>query len=357
MVLADRSGRDHHAVMSSARRIVIVTYPDLQPLDVVGPAEVFAGASDLKATWIDGQATDPAYEVEVVAETTEPLTGRTSGYSIVPVKTIDQCRGRIDTLIVAGGTGVLEAEKSERLVNWIMKAATRSGRMASVCSGSLLLARTGLLDGHRATSHWASCAELSRRYPEVEVDPDPIFIQDGRIWTSAGVTAGMDLALALVAEDLGEEIALQVARWLVLFLRRPGGQAQFSTHVSAPAARPGLRGLQLWMADHLDSDLRVEALAERALMSPRNFARAFRNETGMTPAAYVETLRLERARQILEGPPEPINQIAVKCGFGTPETMRRTFARRLGVSPAEYRERFRHESKAPVGESRSRIVA
>ncbi len=329
--------------MASLRRVVIVTFPGLQPLDVVGPAEVFAGASDLAATWADGVATDPAYEVEVVAESSEALTGRTSGYSILPARTISQCRGRIDTLIIAGGTGVLEAEKSKPLVEWIRKAAGRSRRVASVCSGSLLLAATGLLDGHRATSHWASCSELSRRYPEVEVDPDPIFVQDGRIWTSAGVTAGMDLSLALVAEDLGEEVALEVARWLVLFLRRPGGQAQFSSHVSKPASRPGIRNVQLWMADHLDSDLRVEALADRAGMSPRNFARAFRRETGMTPAAYVETLRLERARQLLEGPPDPIDQIAIRCGFGTPETMRRSFARRLGVSPAEYRERFRRE--------------
>ncbi len=328
---------------ASPRRIVIVTFPGLQPLDVVGPAEVFAGASDLTASWVEGEATSPAYEVEVVAEEAGPLSGRTSGYAIVPAKTIDRCRGPIDTLIVAGGTGVLEAEKSEPLVRWIRKAAGRSRRVASVCSGSLLLAATGLLDGHRATSHWASCSELSRRYPEVEVDPDPIFVQDGRIWTSAGVTAGMDLSLALVAEDLGEEVALEVARWLVLFLRRPGGQAQFSSHVSAPASRPRLRELQLWMADHLDSDLRVETLADRAMMSPRNFARAFRRETGMTPGTYVETLRLERARQLLEGPPGPIDGIAVQCGFGTPETMRRSFARRLGVSPAEYRRRFRRE--------------
>ncbi|MCB0869744.1 MAG: GlxA family transcriptional regulator [Solirubrobacterales bacterium] len=328
------------------RRIVIVTFPGLQPLDVVGPAEVFAGASDLAATWVDGQATDPAYEVEVVAESREPVFGRTRGYSIVPATSIDDHRGSIDTLIVAGGAGVLEAENREPLVEWVREAAGRARRVASVCSGSLLLARAGLLDGHRATSHWASCSELARRYPEVEVDPDPIFIQDGRIWTSAGVTAGMDLSLALVAEDLGEEVALEIARWLVLFLRRPGGQAQFSSHMSAPASRPGLRDLQLWIADHLDADLRVETLAERALMSPRNFARAFRKETGMTPAAYVETLRIERARQKLEGPPQPIDQIAVTCGFGTPETMRRAFARRLGVSPAGYRQRFRRDTVA-----------
>lgn len=332
--------------MDLPRRIVIVTYPGLQPLDVVGPAEVFGGASDLVATWVDGKPTRPAYEVEVVAEVAEPLIARPGAYSITPAKSLDQCRGFIDTLIVAGGNGVLEAEESEPLVEWIRNAANRSRRVASVCSGALLLARAGLLDGLRATSHWASCAELSRRYPEVKVDPDPIFVQDGRIWTSAGVTAGMDLSLALVTEDLGEDVALEIARWLVLFLRRPGGQAQFSSHISAPAVRPGLRGLQLWIADHLDSDLRVEALAERALMSPRNFARAFRKETGVTPANYVETLRIERARQLLEGPPEPIDRIAIGCGFGTPETMRRAFARRLGVSPVEYRQRFRRESVA-----------
>jgi transcriptional regulator GlxA family with amidase domain len=330
--------------MSPPRRILILTFPDLQPLDVVGPTEVFGAASDLVATWVDGRPTDPAYEVEVVAETTAPLVNRSGAYSIVPARSIDETGGPIDTLIVAGGAGVLEAEKSERMVQWVREAAGRSRRVASVCSGSLLLARAGLLDGLRATSHWATCSELARRYPEVDVDPDPIFVRDGKTWTSAGVTAGMDLSLALVAEDLGEETALEVARWLVLFLRRPGGQAQFSSHVSAPAARPGLRGLQLWIADHLDADLRVEALAERALMSPRNFARAFRKETGMTPASYVETLRLERARQLLEGPPEPIDRIASRCGFGTPETMRRAFARRLGVSPGEYRQRFRREA-------------
>jgi len=333
--------------MSSPRRIVIVTFPGLQPLDVVGPAEVFSGASELVASRADGKSPEPFYEVEVVAESLDLLPARSGAYSLQPVRTIDQVKGPVDTLIVAGGTGVLEAEKSAPLVSWLRESAGRSRRIASVCSGSLLLAAAGLLDGHRATSHWASCSELARRYPEVEVDPDPIFVQDGRIWTSAGVTAGMDLSLALVADDLGEEVALQIARWLVLFLRRPGGQAQFSSHVSAPAARPGLREVQLWMADHLDSDLRVEALADRAKMSPRNFARAFRKETGMTPAAYVETLRLEMARQMLESASGQIDQVAVECGFGTPETMRRAFARRLGVSPGEYRERFRREP-APV---------
>lgn len=324
--------------MTDPRRISILTFPSFQPLDAVGPAEVFAGASDLVSR---DRKDGSYYKVELVAESTDPLPVRSGAYSVCPAASIADSQSPIDTLIVAGGPGVLKAEKSAPLIEWIRAAAGRSRRVASVCSGSLLLARAGLLDGRRATSHWATCAELSRRNPEVEVDPDPIFVQDGKVWTSAGVTAGMDLSLALVAEDLGEEVALEVARWLVMFLRRPGGQSQFSSHIAAPAEREVLRELQSWIADNLDADLRVEALAERASMSPRNFARAFKSETGMPPGAYVETLRIERARQLLEGAGRPINLIAASCGFGTPETMRRSFARRLGVSPAQYRQRFR----------------
>lgn len=318
------------------RRVVIVAFPGVQPLDVVGPAEVFSTASALA----DGRA----YEVEVVAETADPIEHATAGYGLVPGGTTASCRGPIDTLIVAGGMGVYPDEDTETLIAWITTAAARSRRVASVCSGAFLLARAGLLDGLRATSHWSVCAELGRRFPEIEVDDSPIFVNDGSVWTSAGVTAGMDLSLALVAADLGEEIALKVARWLVLFLRRPGGQAQFSTHVSVvPAARPGIRELQLWIADHLEEDLRVEALAERASMSPRNFARTFTRETGVTPGVYVEALRIECARQSLERDSAPIESVAGNCGFGTPETMRRAFSRRLRVSPAEYRARFRRE--------------
>lgn len=324
---------------AAPKRIAILAYPGVQPLDVVGPAEVFSGA--------DGIAGGGAYEIEVVAEKLEPIMTRTGGYGLMPLRTLAGCRGPIDTLIVAGGLGVGKAADDDKLVGWVRSAARRSRRVTSVCSGAFLLAAAGLLAGRTVTTHWSSCAELARRHPELEVDPNPIFIRDGDVWTSAGVSAGMDLALALVEEDLGREVALEVARWLVLFLKRPGGQAQFSSHITAqPADREPLRELQSWIADHLEADLRVEALAERAHMSPRNFARAFSRETGMTPAVYVEQLRVERARQCLEAGPEPVESIAARCGFGTPETMRRAFARRVGVAPAAYRARFAREQEA-----------
>ena len=211
-----------------------------------------------------------------------------------------------------------------------------------MCTGAFLLAKAGLLDGRRATTHWAYCAAFARRYPAVTVEPDPIFVRDGNVATSAGVTAGMDLALALVEEDLGRDVALEAARHLVVFLQRPGGQAQFSAQLAAQVAdRAPLRELQAWIPDHLDDDLTVPALARRARMSDRNFARAFRRETGMTPGAYVEAARVERARIALEAGDLPVEAIAHQAGFGTVETMRRAFRRRVGVSPIDYRTRFR----------------
>jgi transcriptional regulator GlxA family with amidase domain len=314
----------------------------VQPLDVIGPAEVFAGANAL--------AGGGAYTVEVVAKDPDPIAVRGGGYSLVPKTTTASCRGPIYTLVVGGGVGVRAAEDDVELIRWIRSAARRSGRVTSVCSGSFLLARAGLLEGRTVTTHWASTEELARRHPELKVDPNPIFVRDGDIWTSAGVTSGMDLSLALVEEDLGREVAIEVARWLVLFLQRPGGQAQFSSHLSAQLAeRRPLRELQAWIADNLDADLRVETLADRAAMSQRNFARFFRREIGMTPAAYVEELRVERARQLLEESAEPVDLISSRCGFGTPETMRRAFGRRVGVAPVDYRARFKRAPDAAMG--------
>jgi transcriptional regulator GlxA family with amidase domain len=315
------------------RRIVIVAFEDVQTLDVVGPAEVFSIA--------DRIANGGNYAVEVVAPSAEAITTG-SGLRLLPHRTLAGVRGPIDTLVVAGGTGVRPALQDERLVRWIRSAASRSRRVASVCTGAFLLAEAGLLEGRRATTHWASCDQLQRRYPALEVDRAPIFVRDGDVYTSAGVTAGIDLALALVEEDLGAAVARDVARWLVLFLRRPGNQAQFSGEPAwQPAERPPLRDLQGWIAENLTADLSVPALAERAFMSPRNFARAFRREVGMTPAAYVESVRLERARAELEAGDASVDAVAAACGFGTVETLRRAFQRRFDVNPAAYRSRFR----------------
>jgi transcriptional regulator GlxA family with amidase domain len=316
------------------RRVLIVAFPGVQTLDVTGPAEVLRAATKLHP---------PGYEVQIAAREEGPL--RTSTVTIVPDLPLSACRFPIDTLIVAGGTGTRRAEDDEALIAWLREAAKRARRVTSVCTGAFLLAKAGLLDGRRATTHWASCTVLAERYPEVTVESDPIFVRDGNVATSAGVTAGMDLALALVEEDLGRQVALDAARWLVLFLKRPGGQAQFSAQLAAQTAdRAPLRELQAWIPDHLDQDLSVPALAARASMSERNFARAFRRETGMTPGAYVEAARLESARIALETGDLPVESVARQSGFGTVETMRRAFRRRVGVSPVDYRTRFRRQA-------------
>jgi transcriptional regulator GlxA family with amidase domain len=312
------------------RRIAIVVFDRVQSLDVTGPLEVFTAASRL--------AGDDAYRVELVGTSATTTSGLTLGPLLAPAA----LRGPLDTLLVAGGEGTREAEHDVDLVPWIARTAPRARRVASVCSGAFLLARAGLLDGRRATTHWAWCDALARRHPMVRVEPDPIFVRDGDVWTSAGVTAGMDLALALVEEDHGPELALAVARQLVLFVRRPGGQAQFSAQLAAQAADLApLRELQGWIAEHPEADLSVAALASRAHMSPRNFARAFAREVGTTPAAYVEAVRVEQARARLEATGASLASVARACGFGSGETMRRAFHRRLGVAPAEYRTRFR----------------
>jgi transcriptional regulator GlxA family with amidase domain len=252
-------------------------------------------------------------------------------------------RAAIDTIVVAGGAGARMVRGDDPAVAWLRRAAPRARRVTSVCTGAFALAQAGLLDGRRATTHWAWCAGLARAFPTTAVEPDPIYVRDGDVWTSAGVTAGMDLTLALVEEDLGAEVALEVARWLVVFLKRPGGQAQFSAGLAAQshaAARAPLRELAVWMNDNLDADLSVAALAARACLSERHFARAWRAETGETPAASVEVLRVERARALLEDGCA-VDVVARACGFASAEVLRRVFHRRLGVAPSAYRERFR----------------
>jgi transcriptional regulator GlxA family with amidase domain len=329
---------------TAPREVVIVAYPGVQSLDVTGPLEVFAGAQQLV------QATgrkDPGYEIRIVSVDGAALKS-SSGLALVPDARLSRVSLNLDTLIVAGGSGHVAAAADPSLIAAISRAATSARRTASVCTGAFLLARAGLLDGRRVTTHWASAEQLARMYPEVSVDPDPIFLRDGPIWTSAGVTAGMDLALALVEEDLDREAALTIARHLVLFLRRPGSQSQFSaTLASQQPDRDSLREVQRLVVEDVAGTHTVDAMAARAHMSPRHFARAFRCETGVTPARYVERVRLEAARRRLEESAEPLASVASACGFGTGETMRRSFLRTLGVGPAEYRRRFRSHSEQP----------
>ena len=315
------------------RTVLIILFDRVQSLDVTGPLEVFAGARDHQG--------ERAYRVRT-ASLGGAQVRTTSGLAIVPDGDLRD-EGQADPpdlLIVPGGAGARCGDPD--LVGWIRAHAPRSSRVASVCTGAFLLAEAGLLDGRRATTHWSQCAALRDQYPAVKVDPDPIFVKDGNVATSAGVTAGIDLALALVEDDLGRDMALAIARHLVVFLRRPGNQAQFSAQLSAQVAdRAPLRDVQQWIAEHPSGDLSVEALAERASLSPRHFARAFAAEVGMPPGRYVERSRLEAARRHLEDTAAGIAQTARACGYRTPEAMRRAFIKALGVSPAEYRRRFR----------------
>lgn len=335
-VIAATAGRPQNEAVS--RRIVFVIYPGIVALDLVGPHEVFTAASEVARR--TGRDAD-AYRVEVVGP--EPGAVATSrGPAIVADRAIAAVRGPIDTLVVVGGEGARAGADDAELVAEVRRLARHSRRVTSVCTGAYVLAAAGLLDGKRATTHWAWCDDFARRFPNVSVDPDPIFVHDANVWTSAGVTAGMDLALALVDDDLGREVALITARQLVLFVQRPGGQSQFSAQLGAQfAEREPIRDLQHWIVEHPSRDHCVERLAERVAMSPRHFARVFRDEVGCTPAAYVEQVRVEVARRMLETTDCAIDEVSRTAGFGTAETTRRAFARRVGTSPSEYRDRFR----------------
>lgn len=325
----------------SPRRVVVVAFPQAKLLDVTGPCEVFADANGFPP----GAAGPPPYQVEVVSLQAGPVE-TTSGVGVLAHRGYAEWDGPIDTLLIAGGPGAAQAAEHQGLVQWLREVIPGTRRVGSVCTGAFVLAATGALDGRRATTHWAWCELFARRYPAVTLEPDRIWVQDGNRYTSAGVTAGMDLALALLEEDLGHRAALRVAQNLVLYLRRPGGQSQFSTHLRLQGTeQEPIRDLQAWMAEHLEEDLSVAALAERVHMSPRHFARVFRRETGCTPAEFVEQLRLEGARRRLEESRAEVARIARECGFGSADGMRRVFLRTLRVSPTDYRSRFRCRSE------------
>jgi transcriptional regulator GlxA family with amidase domain len=321
-------------VEKASRRIEVLAFPDVQMLDVAGPIQVFTAANE--------RATSPharlPYETQVIAPEGAEIRA-TSGLAFA-TEPLPDPTDPVDTLIVAGGRGVMEAAEDASLIEWLKVRAGAARRTASVCTGAFLLAAAGLLDHRRAVTHWEYCDELSRCHPAVTVEPDPIFVHDGPIWTSAGVTSGIDLSLALVEEDLGRALALDVARQLVVFLKRPGGQAQFSATLSLQSADERFADLHIWLAEHLAEDLPLSRLAVQSGMSERTFLRRYREATGLTPARAIERLRVEAARRLLADTRLPAKRIARRCGFGSEETMRRNFARLQGVSPQDYRQRF-----------------
>ena len=323
--------------LGQPRTLVFLAYPQMGLLDLTGAQTVFwAATKALAERGLPGYAMHTASLAGGLMQTAE-------GLSVQTVALAQFSDSAIDTLIVPGAPAIQQAMAANTdLVDWLRVASGTATRTASVCSGTFLLAMAGLLDGRRAATHWAMCDMLKQGFPAIVVDMDAIFIQQGNVWTSAGVTAGIDLALALVEIDCGRDVALQVARELVVFLKRPGGQAQFSQLLQAQTDdSAGFDSLHLWLADNLqEADLSVERLAQQAQMSPRNFARVYKQRTGRTPAKAVELFRMEAARRLLEDSERNIDQIARLSGFGDEERMRYTFHRHLAISPREYRERF-----------------
>ena len=331
------------AFMAEApHRIGLVIFPEASAFDATAVADIFSTANgELGRTF---GTTAPAYTLEVISPVPGPVRME-MGLQLTPDRVIgsDASLPALDTLLITGGCWepVECALADAALIDWIRAAAVKAPRVASLCTGAFLLAEAGVLDGP-ATTHWALCDKLASRYPHLDVRADNIFTKSGKVYTSAGSTAAMDLALALVEEDLGHKIAMAVARRMVMFLRRPGGQSQFSTALAAQSAAPqALNGVPEWILTHLDADLSVEKLAARAAMSPRNFARVFAAETGFTPARYVERARIERARGLIEETRLPLASIAVKAGFEDDRQMRRAFLRWLKVKPSDYLARFR----------------
>ncbi|MEV7612537.1 helix-turn-helix domain-containing protein [Streptomyces sp. NPDC089799] len=320
-------------------RVVITAFPGVELLDVTGPAEVFSVATRV------GGGGRPGYRVRIATSAGGPVT-TAGGVRLLSDLRLDEVGDEVDTLLVAGAVEVRGDQVvpvlDEEVAGWLRGAAARPARVGSTCAGAHLLAAAGALDGLSATTHWRTAPHLAAAHPRVTVDPDPIFIRAGRVWTCAGITSGMDMALAMVAEDHGPDLALATARMMVMYVKRSGGQSQFSVPLAVPAETGDRIGdLRLWIGEHLTADLSAEALAARLHLSVRHFNRVFRARTGTTPAAYVEAARLEAARRLLQEGDRPLPEVAGASGLGSVESLHRAFRRRLGTTPAEYRRRFR----------------
>lgn len=324
--------------VSDTRSIGIIIFNGCNIVDACGPAGVFGAANELAR---DRGANTQPYIIQFIGSAVGPIA-TSAGPCLYATKSIDQLPDGTDTIICAGGVGSRMMSLDHSAVRAVASVAQRSRRIVSVCTGAFVLAASGLLNGKRAVTHWAHCDDLACRFPDVNVDPDPIFIRDRNVYTSAGITAGMDLSLSLIEEDFGRAFATDVAKEMVMFLKRPGSQSQFSQHLRTQMAPDGkLKDIQIWVLDNLSEKHSVESLAERAMMSPRSFYRNFKEAVGLTPSRYVTELRVDAAKRLLEESPLQIKTIAAKCGFGDEERMRRSFHRWVGICPDDYRQRFK----------------
>src|ERR1700754_314574 len=332
------------------KRVVIIAMPEALSFDVMGPSDVFSLADYFRLSGAKVDGILPFYEVLVVSATPELIVRTASGVTIACEQSIFSLTGQVDTLIIGGLSLTKPRGYYPEVANWVKENAGRFRRICSVCIGAFILAEAGLLSGKNATTHWNYWKELSTNYKNIKVNPDPIFVKDGNVYTSAGISAGIDLALALVEEDLGRNLSLQIAQMLVLYLRRPGNQSQFSQVLTQQLSnKKPIKELQHWIMTNLKNNLSVELLAERAAMSPRNFARVFSVDVGMTPGKYIEGLRIESSRRYLEETNMTMEQIASECGFGTSDTMRKIFHRSMNMTPYAYRSLFGSRQPEPVG--------
>ncbi len=322
--------------METTRHIVIIAPPSTSILDIAGPLEVFSKTTDHFRTIAGNQS----YTIHVLSVDSSSVVNTNGGLPVLCEGGIDSINYDIDTLLIAG-RGSLTAETAKPLISWLKEHASEIRRIGSICAGAYILAEAGLLDDRRAVTHWMICDRFAREFPKIKVEKDPIFVKDGNMYTSAGISTGMDLALAMVEEDFGRDVSVMVARLLVLYLKRPGNQSQFSNVLRHQTVdHEPIQKIQNWIMDHLNEELTVERLAEKASMSPRNFARVFLKETGITPAKYVEKVRLETARRRLEETRLTLDEISNECGIGNADGLRRLFLRHMRTTPSDYRKNF-----------------